>query len=256
VERTILAVERALARRTDALVAVSDRVRDDLVALRVGRPEQWRVIPIVYELAGFATATLPRPEARRLLRIPPEGQVVGIVGRLVRVKDHDTLFAAARAILKTRSDVRFVVAGDGPLRVSLEGSAKRALGNRVQFLGWVQNLVALYRALDVIALTSRNEGTPAALIEAAACSVPAVATDVGGVSEVVLDGRTGFLVPPGESDMVAQRLLMLLSNSELRQEFGSAARDHVLERFDAGRAADAHDALYRELLSNRASRTS
>jgi glycosyltransferase involved in cell wall biosynthesis len=247
-ERAILAAERFLARRTDFLVAVSEWVKEQLLGRDIGRPEQWRVIPNGYELAFLAAAKLRPTEARQRLELSLDGPVVGIVGRLVPVKDHQTFLNAASRILQALPSARFVVAGDGPLRPTLEADARRIMGDRIKFLGWVGDLPTLYRSLDVIVLTSRNEGTPAALIEAGASGVPSVAAEVGGVNEVVLDGRTGFLVPPGDAEAAAARVSDLLGHPDLRRQLGEAARTHVLARFDAERAAAAHAALYREVL--------
>ena len=117
--------------------------------------------------------------------------MVGIVGRLVPIKNHVLFIEAARQVLLERPDVVFAIAGDGELRAMLEAEAHRVLGERVRFLGWVFDLALLYAALDVVVLTSLNEGTPVALIEAMAAGRPVVATDVGGVAEVVRDDPNG-----------------------------------------------------------------
>ena len=123
------------------------------------------------------------------------------------------------------------------------------LGDRVRFLGWVQDLPALYGAIDVVALTSRSEGTPVALIEAAASGTPAVATGVGGVPEVVRDRRTGLLVPPGDPVSVAAQLLTLLAGPRGRPQDGGGRRALGRDRFSQERLADDLTSLYGELLA-------
>lgn len=118
----------------------------------------------------------------------------------------------------------------------------------MRFLGWVEDLPALYAALDVVVLTSRNEGTPVSLIEAGAAGRPVVATRVGGISEVVDDGATGWLVPQGDDVALAARVAGLLERPESAAAFGEAARTLVAERFSAARTVEAHAELYRELL--------
>jgi len=108
----------------------------------------------------------------------------------------------------------FAIAGDGELRAMLEAEARQTLGEQVRFLGWVSDLPVLYAALDVVVLTSLNEGTPVALIEAIIAGRPVVATDVGGVSEVVHDGVNGSLVPSGDADAIAGRGAFLLEVPE------------------------------------------
>jgi glycosyltransferase involved in cell wall biosynthesis len=217
----------------------------------VGSPDQWHVIADGYELGLLSASCLAPDEARRRLGLPARGPVVGIVARLVAIKDHDTFLAAAAEVARAQPQTSFVIAGDGPERGRVEAKAQAVLDGRVRFLGWVTDIEALYRSLDVIVLTSRNEGTPAVLIEAGAASIPAVATDVGGVSDVVVDGETGFLVPPGDVRGVAGRVVELLRSPGLRWRLGERAREHVIARYDAGASAAAHAELYHHLRRRR-----
>ena len=139
------------------------------------------------------------------------------------------LEAAAR-IAAERPETVFVVAGDGELRSMLEAEAARSLGERIRFLGWTQDLAALYAALDVVMSTSLSEGTPVALIEALAAARPVVATDVGGVSEVVAHGRNGFLAASGDAEGSPERL-GAPDHEELRRSMGEAGREDVAERY-------------------------
>lgn len=248
VAAAFLAAERALARRTDALVAVSETVRDELLGLGIGRPEQWRVVPLGLELEPLIDTIAGRAEAREMLGLPVSGAVVGFVGRLVPIKDVPTFLRAARRVAVDRPDLTVVVAGDGELRAELETVARTLLGDRVRFLGWVQDLPTLYRALDVVVLTSRNEGTPVALIEAAAAGRPAVATRVGGVGDVVRDGDTGLLAGPGDDAAIARLIGSLLDDPVRAEALGSAARDWVRERYSADRLVGDMADLYDDLL--------
>jgi glycosyltransferase involved in cell wall biosynthesis len=248
ISRAFLEVERKLALRTDVLIAVSESVRDDLLSMGVGAPPKWRVIPVGVELDAFMGESPDAASARASLGLPRTGPLVGIVGRLAPIKDPVTFLAAAALIRRTRPDVSFVIAGDGELRGSLEQRARRLLGDRVRFLGWVEDLPKLYAALDVVVLTSRNEGTPISLIEAGAARRPVVATAVGGVPEVVQDGRTGWLVPEGDGQAIAARVLDLLEDPGSARAFSEAARALVVARFSAARMVADHAALYEELL--------
>jgi glycosyltransferase involved in cell wall biosynthesis len=249
--RALTAAERALAKRTDALVAVSTRVRDELLALGIGRPEQWRVVPLGLELGDLLRGPAERSASRAVLGLPPEAPLVGIVGRLAAIKDHGTFLAMAARLAAARTDVSFVVAGDGSLRGGLEAEAKSLLGNRIRFLGWATDLPVLYGALDVVVLTSRNEGTPVALIEAGAAGRPVVATDVGGVAEVVRDGASGFVVRPGDAAALAARVGTLLDDPEAARAMGLAGREWVRARFSSERLVDDLTALYSELMDTR-----
>ncbi|MEW6059686.1 MAG: glycosyltransferase [Actinomycetota bacterium] len=251
VSQAILLAERRLARISDALIAVSRVVRDDLLGLGVGRPEQWRVIPLGLDLEPLLRTRPDASLARRALGLPEAGPVVGIVGRLTAVKEHQLFLEAAARVLRERPDVTFAVAGDGELRHELESVAENLLGDRCRFLGWVMDLPTLYAAMDVIVLTSRNEGTPVALIEAAAAARPVVATRVGGVADVVLDGRTGLLVRGGDVQSIAASLVRLLGSPGEAAALGIAGREWVAGRFSIDRLADDLACLYRDLLSRK-----
>jgi glycosyltransferase involved in cell wall biosynthesis len=174
-----------------------------------------------------------------------------MVGRLVPIKDHETFLNAARSVALSFPDAVFVVAGDGPLRADLEARGLRLLGDRVRFLGWIGDLPSLYAALDVVVLTSRNEGTPIALIEAGAAGKPVVATRVGGVADVVVDGSTGFLLAPGDAQEISQAIIRLLEDPEQARTMGKQASRSAHERFSARRLAGDLVALYKRLLEDK-----
>jgi glycosyltransferase involved in cell wall biosynthesis len=240
--------ERRLARRTDALVAVSDATRDDLLALGIGKPAKWHVLPYALDLAPLLEPGVTADEARGRLGLPEGVPTVGIVGRLVPIKNHVLFLEMAERISATRPDAVFVVAGDGELRSVLEAEAARTLGDRVRFLGWSTDLPTLYAALDVVVMTSLQEGTPVALIEALAAGRPVVATDVGGVADVVEDGANGFLAASGDAEGLARRVLDLLGDGDRRRSMGETGRAGVAERHSASRVADRTAELYQEIL--------
>jgi glycosyltransferase involved in cell wall biosynthesis len=251
VARAFVAIERGLARWTDAFIAISPRIRDQILALGVGRPSQWHVIPLGLELDPIIRATVTRAEARRRLALDPDCPLVGVVGRLVPIKDHSTFLRAAADVLRSRPDVTFVIAGDGELRAAVESEARRLLGDRVRFLGWVQDLATLYAALDLVVLTSRNEGTPVALVEAGAAGKAVVATSVGGVPDVVRDGKTGLLAPAGDPRAVAMQIAAMLDDSSRAAAMGRAGREWVRDRYSVQRLVADTASLYRELLARK-----
>jgi glycosyltransferase involved in cell wall biosynthesis len=242
--RAFREVERRLARITDVLIAISPEVRDELIEAGIGHPSQWVVVPLGLELDGLLASELGAAEARSRLGLSGDGPVVGIVGRLAPVKDHETFFQAIARLVARYPEIRVIVAGDGPLRSELERGAKELLGDRVLFLGWVNDLEALYAALDVVVLTSKNEGTPVALIEAGAAQRPSVATDVGGVPNVVRDGATGLVVAAGSAQAASEAIDKLLADPHLRQEMGREAREWVRDRFSLHRLVDEMADLY------------
>jgi glycosyltransferase involved in cell wall biosynthesis len=155
---------------------------------------------------------------------------------LTAIKQH-SLFLAMAAKLAARSDrVRFVIVGDGELRGELEQQvAAEGIADRVQFLGWRGDLDVVYGASDVFVLTSRNEGTPVALIEAMAAGVASVSTDVGGVRDVIVSTSMGTLVPFGNADALTAAVQRFAESPELRSLTGEEARKSVLPRFRLSR---------------------
>jgi glycosyltransferase involved in cell wall biosynthesis len=244
VTRAFLELERRLARHTDVLVAVSPEVRDALVELGVGRPSQYRVLPVGLDLSPYLGVRAPSGSLRAELGLPASVPLLGAVGRLVPIKDHATMLRA----LGHLPGVHLAVVGDGELRAALEAEAgARGLRDRVHLLGWRTDLPEVLADLDAVVLTSRNEGTPAALIEALAAGRPVVATDVGGVRHVVENGRTGLLVPPGDERAVARALEQVLRDPAFAARLGRAGRDDVARRFGADRLVRATVELYAEL---------
>lgn len=245
VQRAFIAAERRLARRTDALIAVSREVADELLDLGIGSPERMHVIPLGLDISSMLAVREPSGQLRARLGLGPDSPLIGIAARLAPIKDHATVLRAMQRL----PGVHLAVLGDGELRESLSQQIDRlGLADRVHLVGWWSDMAAAYSDLDVAVLTSRNEGTPVALIEAFAAGVPAVATDVGGVRSVVLDGQTGVLVPPADPQGVAAAVQMLLDDPEKRRVMGERGRSHVRDRFGHERLIRDISALYRVLL--------
>lgn len=246
VGKVFLAIERVLARRTDVLVAVSDQVRDELLELGIGQLEQWRVIPLGLDLDPLLARTGRSGVLRSLLEVG-DAPLVGMLGRLVPIKDVATGIRAIALV----PEAHLALIGDGEEREALvELTYELGLSDRVHFVGWRHDIADLLTDVDVALLTSRNEGTPVALIEAAAAGRPAVATGVGGVRFVVDDHVTGLLVPVGDHEAVAAALRTLLSDPQRAAAMGSAGRERVRERFSSHRLVRDTAALYDALLAH------
>ncbi len=254
--RVFLGVERFLARGTDALVAVSPEVRDDLVELGVAPASKFVIVRLGLDLDQRIAA----PEnARELLRdelsVEPDQLLVTWLGRMTEIKRVDDLLRAFADLRGRGVDAVLALVGDGPNREGLEQLAERlGIRDAVRFTGFRRDVGSIYRASDVVALSSANEGTPVSLIEALAAGCAVVTTDVGGAVDVLDGGRVGFLVPAGDTKAFADRLEDLGRQSELRHEFGAAGREHVLSRYSVDRLVRDVDRLYRGLLGPKASR--
>jgi glycosyltransferase involved in cell wall biosynthesis len=248
--RAFREVERALARRTDALIAVSPEVRDELVAAGIAPQSKFEVIRLGLDLDRRADATPEQGAALRAeLGVPQASHLIAWLGRMTEIKRVDDLIRAVALLVARGDDVQLALAGDGPLRTSLESLvAELGIDERTHFLGMRDNVAPIYSAADVVALTSANEGTPVTLIEALASGTATVSTDVGGVRDVVRDGESGLLVPAGDVGGIATALERLVGDDELRHRFGAYGRVDVRGKYAVDRLLDDVDQLYRRLL--------
>jgi glycosyltransferase involved in cell wall biosynthesis len=254
--RIFLGVERFLARSTDALIAVSPEVRDDLVDLGVAPASKFVVVRLGLDLEQRTAAPeSAREQVRQELSVAPDQFLVAWLGRMTEIKRVDDLLRAFADLRGRGVDAVLALVGDGPNRESLVELAEHlGVGDAVRFTGFRRDVGSIYRASDVVALSSANEGTPVSLIEALAAGCAVVTTDVGGAVDVLDGGRVGFLVPAGDTKAFADRLEDLVRQPELRHEFGTAGREHVLARYSVHRLVRDVDRLYRGLLGVEASR--
>jgi glycosyltransferase involved in cell wall biosynthesis len=243
-------MEKMLARLTDRIVAVSEAVRRDLIELRVAPAEKVVTVPLGLDLDEFANADRLRGSFRAEHKIARDRKLIGIVGRLALIKNHRLFLEMARQLLTIVPESRFVIVGDGLLRRGLETYAEQ-LGIREQviFVGWRRDLASIYADLDILVVSSNNEGTPVSAIEAMASGCPVVATRVGGMPDVVKDGETGFLAPPNDALTLARSAAELLRDSPKRNRMGQAARAVALEHFSVQRLVADTERLYDELLT-------
>jgi glycosyltransferase involved in cell wall biosynthesis len=269
--RFILGVEKLLARlTTDRIVVISSQqFRDIHQRFGVGRAEQFAVIPLGLDLRPFADGSARRGRVRAELGAGEDEILVGIVGRLTEVKNHRLFLQAAAQFKKQFATpgsrrVRFVIIGDGHLRPQLEEQARGlSLGGDLLFLGLRGDPENFYPALDVVALTSRNEGTPLTLIEALANARAVVATDVGGVVDLLgspvvePDGsgsgyvvcERGVLVRPDDATAFCRGLFRLTEDATLRDNLGRNGRRCVENNYSKERLVSNVVGLYRELLA-------
>jgi glycosyltransferase involved in cell wall biosynthesis len=247
-------LERWLATRTTRLIAVSPQVRDDLVELGVAPAEKFAVIRLGIELdERIATAPDARAETRRQLGVPADAFVVGWIGRMTGVKNTDDVLTALRLLHDRGVDAYLCMVGDGPDRDRIEHRAHElGVVKRCLFLGYQEQVARFYAAFDGMILPSVNEGTPVSAIESLAAGRPVVATRVGGVPDVVDDGEDGFLVDPGSTAQLADRLEQLARDPALRARMGEHGAGRMGARYAVARLVDDMDALYRQLLQENA----
>jgi len=192
-------------------------------------------------------------EFRRERGFTDKHKLIGIVGRIFPIKNHALFLDAAARIAARDTAARFVIVGDGVLRQRLENQARElGIDNRVLFTGWRTDLPSICADLDVLVVSSDNEGTPVSAIEAMAVGCPVVATRVGGLPDLIDDGLTGRLVPPRDAVALANAVLDLLQSPTAAREIGTNAREFVRQRFTVERLIGDLDRLYSELLAEKA----
>lgn len=249
-ERVFRLVERGLATRTAALVAVSDAVRDDLVAFGVARPERFAVVPYGFDLAGRVRAD-PEARARRRaeLGVGEDTFVIGWAGRFAPVKRPLDLIRVIHELARRELDVVLAAVGDGPERRDAEALARElGLDGRCRFLGYRREMNEWYAAFDAFLLTSANEGAPVVAIESLAAGRPVVATRAGGTGTVVLEGRSGYLAEIGDVGGLADALERLARDSALRSELGRFGAADTRERYAIATMVDRIEDVYRRAL--------
>lgn len=249
--RLVRVAERALALLTDRIVAISERQRHDLSErFAIGDPSAIITVPLGLDLRLLLEGPDAGSSLREALGLASETVVIGFVGRLVAIKNPSLLVAAFDVVARRAPMARLMIAGNGPLLADVRAEvSRRGLDDKVRFIGWQKDLPSLYRACDLVVLTSINEGTPVALIEAMAAGVPVVATPVGGVPDVIRDGETGLLASDDSVEGVAAVMSRLVEDPALRRALGEAGRRAVEGRFSQERlVADIHE-LYRSGLA-------
>lgn len=246
-ERIFRLIERALARPTSALLAVSEEVRNDLADYGVARRERFTVVPYGFDPPAWSEEDeRARARIRGELGLDDDAFAIGWAGRLTPIKRPLDLVRTLRGVLDAGVDAVLVVVGDGDDRPETEAlAAELGVADRCRFVGFHRNIREWYASFDVFLLTSLNEGTPVVAIEALGASRPVVATAAGGTAAVVLDGVSGFVVPVGDVAGLTDRVVRLARDRDLRARLGEAGSADVRARYATGRMADELEAVYR-----------
>lgn len=263
--RAFLTIERYLARRSSRIIAISQKQKEELALAHGVCPEKHiEVIPLGFDLSRFQQDQAAKRAAfRQQFAIADDEIAIGIIGRLVPVKNH-TLFlsALAQVLQSTSAKVRAFIVGDGEDRAALQEEAARlhipfVVGNppthpaTLTFTSWITNIDVVNAGMDIIALTSLNEGTPVSLIEAQAANKPIVSTRTGGIEDVVQENETALLAPVGDTAAFAAQLQRLVADEALRNRLGANGAAFVLERFHYRRLVADMARLYHRLLDEK-----
>jgi glycosyltransferase involved in cell wall biosynthesis len=256
-------VERNMAKKSSAIVAISEIQKTELSAIhKICPPEKIHVVPLGFDLNKFRTNTLEKRQSfREEFNIKSDEIAIGIIGRLVPIKDHKYFLRLAKHVLdKSNKKTRFFIVGDGEMRTELEEFCNelripmnahpsyRPPDAKLTFCSWRTDIDRINAGLDIVVLTSKNEGTPVSLIEAQASGTPVICTNVGGVQNVVSHGETGLLSNHEDEVDMVQNLIRLVENDNLRLEMSTNGWSHVGERFHYSRLNSEMDRLYQQLL--------
>ncbi|HEV7334087.1 MAG TPA: glycosyltransferase [Flavisolibacter sp.] len=257
--------ERFLASKSSAIIAISNAQKKELCDdFRIAPEHKFRVIQLGLDLDKFQQdGEEKRARFRSEFGVKDDEIAIGIIGRLVPVKNHSLFLQALHHVLQnSKRKVKAFIIGDGETRAELEARAT-ALGisfsvqdsekhpHPLVFTSWRSDVDTINAGLDIITLTSFNEGTPVSLIEAQAANKPILSTRVGGISDIVVEGKTALLANVDDTETFCHHLLQLVENNNLRAELGSNSRSHVMQRFSYQRLMNDMSGLYYELLSKK-----
>jgi glycosyltransferase involved in cell wall biosynthesis len=240
----VVLAEKFLAIFTDHLLAVGEKVRQDLLLAGIGSKNRFGVMP-----PGLSIGSLPpRRESCESLGLLNNQPQCAFIGRITQIKRPDRFLDLVAEVKRRKIEINFFIAGDGELMDSLR---KRIADENlpVTILGWQSDIEKVLSAADIVVLTSDNEGTPLSLIQAGMSALPVVTTNVGSVPEVVLDGVTGLVTSMDIQEM-ADALEKLFNDAGLRTQYGIAAQEFTLSHFGVKRLVHDHEELYKKLLSS------
>lgn len=254
VTKIFIQIERWLAKRSTKIIAISEEQKKDLSEVyRICPEEKIEIVPLGFDLERFREdLDLKRNKTRTDYNLHENTIAVAIVGRLAPIKNHQLFLEALRIIQeKTQKKVHAFVVGDGLERHRLEEMAKAWFKKdmvQITFTSWIHDIGTFNAGMDIMCLTSLNEGTPVSLIEAQACNLPIVSTWVGGVESVVNNEESGFLIEVGRPDLFAEKLLDLIENEELRKKMSQNGWSFVRDKYALTTLVGNMEKLYAKLL--------
>jgi glycosyltransferase involved in cell wall biosynthesis len=247
-------IERRLARKSTGIIAISELQKQELSKVHKICPEhKIKVIPLGFDLQKFRlNLEENRIAVRKKYDLKDDEVAVAIVGRLAPIKNHEFFLTLVESILsKGIEKVKFFIVGDGELKKEIEEKCKEInakFGEKVFMTSWIKDIATFNAGMDIMCLTSDNEGTPVSLIEGQASSLPIISTDVGGVKDIVDEGITGFVIPKGDLNQFTEKMALLIENEEIRKKMSQNGWNFVRDKFHYMRLASDMGKYYRELL--------
>ena len=249
-------IERNLAKKSTAIVAISEIQKQELaIEHKICDSKKIRVVNLGFDLDQFHQKAIDcRKEVRMELGLTDE-IAIGIIGRLVPIKDHNFFLSVIEQVVqKTKRKFKVFIVGDGSERETINirvNKLNETYPELIKMCSWEKDIARFNAGLDIICLTSKNEGTPVSLIEAQAANIPVISTDVGGVQDILKDGETGVIVPRGDLNLYVNALVELINNEEKRKMMSQNGWNYVQEKFHYNTLVQNMDRLYSDLLKER-----
>ena len=250
------AIEKRLAKKTTGIIAISELQKNDLaLKYKICKPEKIEIINLGLDLGPFnENKSDNRDKTRAEFGLHDSEIAIAIVGRLAPIKNHDLFLKCASVINeKTSKKVVYFIVGGGEEFTSIEEkvNALKAKGIDIRMTSWIKDINTFNAGMDILCLTSKNEGTPVSLIEAQAAGIPFVSTKVGGIKDIVSENNTGYLVDLNDSDAFIEKLLHLIENENKRQEMSQKGWSFVQEKFQYKTLIAKTDSYYKFLLNQK-----
>jgi glycosyltransferase involved in cell wall biosynthesis len=246
-------LEKFCSAFTDKIIMLTETERQEHIGPKIASPEKFVVIHSGVELEKFSGINIDIQNKKEELKIGQNLDIVATVGRLVPEKGHCYLIESAKGVIRKNPNTIFLIIGSGPLKDELEAMAQRlGISGQFRFLGLRDDVPEILHTIDLFVFPSLNEGMGRVLVEAMACSKAVVASDVGGIRDVVLNQVTGTLVPPRDTDRLAEAILELLVDKEKRYRMGLEGKKRASGLFDIKTVVAQTDTLYKELQASRA----
>jgi len=241
-------LEKISALITDRLVVLTEQEKNDHLHFHIAPENKFSEVHSGINLDRFSNTSVDPAAMKKKLTIPEGNLVVGTTGRLTHIKGHRYLIEAARKIVDVRPDTTFVFLGDGELFDELKNMASiSGMEENIKFLGWRQDVAEVMSTFDVFVLPSLNEGMGRVLVEAMALGKPIVASDIGGIPNLVVNDENGYLVRVGDVETLAAKIRELLDDPGKREKMGNAGQRYA-DKYSLEEMMKKIDRLYRELL--------
>jgi len=247
-------IERYLAKKSNGIIAISNLQKKELCEEhKITSAEKMEVIPLGFDLNKFQDNYAKNRKATRLkYEITDNCIALCIIGRLAPVKDHFFFLDVIEELSKkTERKIKVFIVGDGELKSEIENRVKRLQYDGIDILmtSWIFDIATFNAGMDILCLSSKNEGTPVSLIEAQACNLPVISTDVGGVSDIVVENETGFIISRNDKRDFVEKLKILVEQDEIRNKMKSKGWEHVHLKFSYKRLAKDMEKYYKRLLT-------